>query len=193
MVWGEAVTGYYKGMRVFGWFIFIIVGKIKKPDECWFGFLNYWSAYFLIFFLNAILYTCTMLESSRIQCYVNWTVTPTMRLKLFVYCMHVTNAAVLTAKFTPGSIELNRFRNLGCGLLLDNKDAAWFWNQWKCCGIYCEEKDFVLDESMHGWSQCTRPLYAEITEALVVQGKLTVSHAVIPVQGHFMLNNMYEV
>ena len=47
-----------------------------------------------------------------------------MKLKLFVYCMHVTNAAVLTAKFTPGSIELNRFRNLGCGLLLDNKDAA---------------------------------------------------------------------
>ncbi len=28
----------YKGMRIFDWFIFIIVGIIKKPDECWFVF-----------------------------------------------------------------------------------------------------------------------------------------------------------
>ncbi len=27
-------------MRIFDWFIFIIVGKIKKPDECWFVFWN---------------------------------------------------------------------------------------------------------------------------------------------------------
>ncbi len=31
-------------MRVFDWFIFIIFGKIKKPDECWFVFVNYRSA-----------------------------------------------------------------------------------------------------------------------------------------------------
>ena len=43
-----------------------------------------------------------------------------MRLKLLVYCMHVTNAAVLTAR----SNEVNRFRYLDCGLLLDNKVAT---------------------------------------------------------------------
>ena len=31
----------YKGTRVFDGLIFIIVGKMKKPDECWFVFVNY--------------------------------------------------------------------------------------------------------------------------------------------------------
>ncbi len=35
------LTHIYKGMHVFDWFIFIIVGKIKKPEECWFVFWNY--------------------------------------------------------------------------------------------------------------------------------------------------------
>ena len=76
----------YKFMRVFDWFIFIIVGKKKSLTNAGSCLWTTALRYFLLFSRNAIPYT--MLESSRVQCYIHWTVTLTMRLKLFVYCVH---------------------------------------------------------------------------------------------------------
>ncbi len=81
-------------MRVFDWSISsYIVGKIKKKKKkkAWRMLVRVCELphmrYFRLFSLNAIPYT--MFVSPPVECYVNWTVTPTMRPKLFVYCNEI--------------------------------------------------------------------------------------------------------
>ncbi len=103
-----------------------------------------------------------------------------MRLKLSVYFMHVTNAALLTARLT----ELNRFRNLCCGLLLDNKDAACFSEISDNVAEFTVKKRILFLTILCMVEPDARCLlYDELTEVLVVQGKLTASRAAIPMQG----------